>query len=133
MAWEKRVVWSEGMMLQPQHFQQQSRYHEAQLRNTFAASMPYSWGVLSCDFDTALLKTGKLFINKAEGVFADGSYFSSPTLDKAPTAVDINKDQLNAVIYLAVPIRRSGNTEIQRNKQLQGRYQVNEYDARYKV
>lgn len=130
MAWEKRVVWSEGMMLQPQHFQQQSRYHEAQLRNTFAASMPYSWGVLSCDFDTALLKTGKLFINKAEGVFADGSYFSSPTLDKVPTAVDINKDQLNAVIYLAVPIRRSGNTEIQRNKQLQGRYQVNEYDAR---
>ena len=130
MSWEKRVVWSEGMMLQPHHFQQQSRYHEAQLRNSFSASLPYSWGILSWDVDSALLKSGKLCIHHAEGVFPDGSFFSFPETDKAPTAIDINKDQLDAIIYLAVPIRRSGNTEIYRDQQIQGRFHVSEYEAR---
>jgi type VI secretion system protein ImpJ len=130
MAWEKRVVWSEGMMLQPHHFQQQSRYHEAQLRNTFDASLPYCWGLLSCNIDSALLKTGKVCINQAEGVLADGSFFSCPEIDKAPTAIDINKEQLDAIIYLAVPIRRSGNAEVYREQQVQGRFHVSEYEAR---
>jgi type VI secretion system protein ImpJ len=130
MAWEKRVVWSEGMMLQPHHFQQQSRYHEAQLRHTFNASLPYCWGMLSWDIDSALLKTGKLCINHAEGVFADGSFFSCPEIDKTPTAIDIDQDKLGAIVYLAVPIRRSGNTEVYRDQQVQGRFHVSEYEAR---
>lgn len=130
MAWEKRVVWSEGMMLQPHHFQQQSRYHEAQLRNTFDASLPYCWGMLSCTIDSTLLKTGKLCINQAEGVFADGSFFSCADIDKTPSAIDINQEQLGAILYLAVPIRRSGNTEIYRDQHVQGRFHVSEYEAR---
>ncbi len=130
MTWEKRVVWSEGMMLQPHHFQQQSRYHEAQLRNTFDASLPYSWGMVSCSIDSALLKTGKLCVNHAEGVLADGCFFSCPEIDKAPAAIDINKDHLDAIVYLAAPIRRNGNTEIYRDQQIQGRFHATEFEVR---
>ncbi|MFT5591305.1 MAG: type VI secretion system protein ImpJ, partial [Bradyrhizobium sp.] len=31
MSWNSKVVWSEGMLLQPQHLQQHDRYLQAQL------------------------------------------------------------------------------------------------------
>ena len=34
MSWYSKVVWSEGMFLRPQHFQQQDRYLEALVRQS---------------------------------------------------------------------------------------------------
>lgn len=130
MAWEKRVVWTEGMMLQPQHFQQQSRYHEAQLRLSIQACMPHSWGFSSIDIDSALLKSGKLAVNQAQGVFGDGSLFSFPDIDAVPTAIDLDKSHLNATLYLALPIRRQGNNEVSRAQQDNGRYQIAENEVK---
>ena len=130
MAWEKRVVWTEGMMLQPHHFQQQSRYHEAQLRQAVNACMPYPWGLLTVEIEQSLLKTGKFGINRAEGVFNDGSLFSIPETDKLPKAIDIDPSHLNATLYLALPIRRQGNNEINREQACAGRYQLAEQEIR---
>ena len=38
MTWHNKVVWTEGMFLQPQHFQQHDRYTEYQLRQRLAAT-----------------------------------------------------------------------------------------------
>lgn len=130
MAWEKRVVWTEGMMLQPHHFQQQSRYHEAQLRQAVNACMPYPWGLLTVEIEQSLLKSGKFGINRAEGVFNDGSLFSIPETDKLPKAIDIDPSHLNATLYLALPIRRQGNNEINREQASAGRYQLAEQEIR---
>ena len=59
MAWEKKVIWSEGMMLQPHHFQQQSRYHESQLRYSSSLCRPHFWGICSIEIDKSHLKNGK--------------------------------------------------------------------------
>lgn len=130
MTWEKRVVWSEGMMLHPQHFQQQARYHDAQLRTTLAANTPYGWGLSSLKIDTSLLKTGKFCVDIGEGILQDGSVFSFPERDQAPPTIDITKNELGVTIYLAVPIRRNGNSEIQREQDKQTRFFLSEYDTR---
>ena len=43
----QRVVWSEGMLVSPQHMQQQDLYHERLLDERIAALSPYRWGVVS--------------------------------------------------------------------------------------
>lgn len=130
MAWEKRVVWTEGMILQPHHFQQQTRYHDAQLRQAINVCLPYPWGLLSIDVETSLLKSGKFGINRAEGVFQDGSLFSIPETDKLPNAIDIDQSHLNATVYLALPILRQGNNEINREQDGAGRYQLSEQEIK---
>jgi len=130
MTWEKRVVWSEGMMLQPQHFQQQSRYHESQLRNSIALCRPHYWGISSIEIDKSHLKNGKLCLSSAEGILPDGSHFNFPYIDNVPVAIDVNEDLLNSTIYLALSIRRNGNTETFRDNSTQSRYDIVEHEAR---
>lgn len=130
MAWEKRVVWSEGMMLQPQHFQQQTRYHESQLRNSLYFCQQYPWGIFSLEIDKSQLKTGKLSINSCEGILPDGNAFSVPEIDAQPNAIDITDDHLDATIYLAVSIRRHGNTETARDGQVKSRFVIQEHEAK---
>jgi type VI secretion system protein ImpJ len=130
MAWEKRVVWSEGMMLQPHHFQQQTRYHDSQLRRSISLRDPYAWGIFSIDIDKSHLKTGKFCLNQCEGILPDGSIFNFPHVDTLPKAIDLNEDYLGAKIYLAVSIRRNGNTETARDSQIQSRFTVSEHEAR---
>jgi len=130
MAWERRVVWSEGMMLQPHHFQQQTRYHESQLRKSMYLCQPYAFGIYALDIDKSQLKTGKLCLNGAEGVLSDGNIFHLPDVDQVPAALDINEGLLNETIYLAVTIRRHSNTETIREGQVKSRYQLAEHNAR---
>jgi len=130
MAWERRVVWSEGMMLQPHHFQQQTRYHESQLRNSIQLCQPYAWGIYSLEIDRAQLKTGKLSISNAQGILQDGSLFDFPEIDQLPKAIDISDDHLDATLYLAVSVRRHSNTETIREGQVKSRFEVSEHNVR---
>lgn len=130
MAWEKKVIWSEGMMLQPHHFQQQSRYHESQLRHSSALCRPHFWGISTIEIDKSHLKNGKFCVNTCEGILPDGSYFDFPIIDNLPMAIDVNEDFLNTTIYLAVPIRRNGNTETSRDAAIHSRYAIAEHEAR---
>ena len=45
MDQHQKVLWTEGMFLGPQHFQQADRYHEEQLRRAVRALRPFAWGV----------------------------------------------------------------------------------------
>lgn len=132
MAWEKRVVWSEGMLLQPQHFQQHSRYIEGQLRNMISVTQPNNWGIFAYEIDESHLKTGKFCLASASGILPDGSYFNFPSVDAMPLAIDLNENYLNQTIYLALTIRRHGNTESKRNTEdsTSYRYLVDEHDTR---
>ncbi len=68
----RRPVWSEGMLLSPQHLQSLDRYHEALLAARVAAVSEDEWGVLSLDIDTAALAAGQLRVVRFAGVMPDG-------------------------------------------------------------
>jgi type VI secretion system protein ImpJ len=45
MSVNSKVVWSEGLLLQPHHFQQHDRYLENLVQARCAGLRPYPWGV----------------------------------------------------------------------------------------
>ncbi|HZT56806.1 MAG TPA: type VI secretion system baseplate subunit TssK, partial [Burkholderiaceae bacterium] len=111
MTWHNKVVWTEGMFLQPQHFQQHDRFTEYQLRQRLAATLGHAWGFTSVAVDDAALALGKLSINSAQGVLPDGTAFSIPSNDAAPAAIDIPADARNERVVLALVLQRPGIVE----------------------
>jgi len=111
MTWYNKVVWTEGMFLQPQHFQQQDRSGEHSLDARFSAAFGYGWGFTSLKLDESSLPLGKLAIAEARGVLPDGTPFSIPADDAAPPALDIPPDLRDEVIVLSAVLRRPGVAE----------------------
>jgi type VI secretion system protein ImpJ len=112
MAWKNKVVWSEGMLLQPQHLQQHDRYWQSQLENRVAALRPYSWGFSELKFDEHQLALGKLALASCSGVLPDGTPFTLPADDELPMPLDVPADARNVLVVLALPLRRHGVAEV---------------------
>lgn len=106
-----KVVWSQGLFLQPQHFQQQERFHEHLLESRVGSIAPHRYGFVSLSIDETVLALGKLAIAAATGVMPDGTPFSIPGEQPAPLPLDISPDMRGEVVYLALPMRRPGAVE----------------------
>jgi type VI secretion system protein ImpJ len=114
MSAHNRVIWSEGLFLQPQHFQQQDRYFERYVENRSAALIPHSWGFTEIEFERDFLKLGKVALRRLSGVFPDGTPFRLPDDDPLPAPIDIGPDIRDQRLHLAVPLRRPGELEVRR-------------------
>jgi type VI secretion system protein ImpJ len=115
MSAHNRVIWSEGLFLQPQHFQQQDRYFERYVENRSQALIPHSWGFTEVEFERDFLKIGKVGLRRLSGVFPDGTPFRMPDDDPLPTPIDIGPDVRDQRLHLAVPLRRPGELEVSRS------------------
>jgi type VI secretion system protein ImpJ len=111
MTWTNKVIWTEGMFLQPQHLQQHDRFLAQQAQMRFAATAPYGWGCVSLSLDSAALNLGKVAITAAQGVMPDGFAFDIPGQDPAPAALDIPPDARDEVVVLAITLARPGVAE----------------------
>jgi type VI secretion system protein ImpJ len=111
MSWNSKVIWSEGMFLQPQHLQQHDRYLQMQLETRAAGLRPYSWGFTTLEIDEPLLKLGKLALLACSGVLPDGTPFNLPADGDLPEPLDIPEGTRNALVTLALPVRRPGVAE----------------------
>ncbi|AKJ28867.1 type VI secretion system baseplate subunit TssK [Caldimonas brevitalea] len=107
----RRVVWTEGMFLQPQHFQQQDRHIERWVDQRLASAAAYRWGWVEYELDDASLMLGRVQLLKIRGVLPDGTPIDAPALDPLPPAFDFPTDVKDAVVVLAVPSRRPGAQE----------------------
>jgi type VI secretion system protein ImpJ len=112
MSLESKVIWSEGMFLNPQHFQQQERYFERYVGGKCSAYGAYAWGLQEFEFDQQLLKLGKISLLKAKGVFPDGTPFSIPDVDDIPPVLEVAENTHNQVVYLCVPLKRPGAVDV---------------------
>ena len=107
MSSHSRVVWTEGLFLQPQHLQQQERRFEHLLAQHTADLAPLSWGFAELEIDDSALALGKLVLARARGTLPDGTRFDIPRVDPAPAALDIAADARDEFIVLALPFARS--------------------------
>jgi type VI secretion system protein ImpJ len=114
MSVNSRVIWSEGLFLQPQHFQQQERYFERYVEARCHSLVPHSWGFTEIEFERDLLSIGKVALRRLAGVFPDGTPFRMPDDEPLPNPFDVGADVRNQILYLAVPLRRSGELEANR-------------------
>ena len=115
MSIYNKVVWSEGLFLRPQHFQQQDRYFERYVETRCQALVPHSWGFTSLELEPDLLSIGKFGLRAATGVFPDGTPVRMPDDDALPAPIAIGSQVRDQVVYLAVPLRRAGGVDVDRN------------------
>ena len=131
MSWENKVVWTEGLFLQPQHLQQHDRYFERLVRVSTAALRPFSWGLTQLDLNADLLTLGKFAMRSAAGVLPDGTPFSMPDDVDHPQPLDIAETARNNIVYLLLPTRQPGGTETAPADQQEtvARFAVAEHEA----
>ncbi|EKO3564623.1 type VI secretion system baseplate subunit TssK [Vibrio metschnikovii] len=100
------MVWSEGMFLRPQHFQQQERALAYEYRGLAKLTSNYSRGVEHISFDTALLKEGQVLLSKLTAILPDMTLVVIPEKDSSPLAVSVECHTENTLIQLAVPVEK---------------------------
>jgi type VI secretion system protein ImpJ len=110
MSWNNKVVWSEGLFLRPQLFQQQERYFEYYAHKRAASLSPFFWGFNHYEIDHEALSFGKLVFKSGSGVLSDGTPFDVPSHTPPPPPLTIAPEHQDQVIYLAAPLRLP-NTE----------------------
>jgi type VI secretion system protein ImpJ len=89
LSWRSKVVWSEGMLLQPQHLQQSERNADHVRHVAMRATVAWAWGFSELEIDTAALELGKLALVRAVGVFGDGTVFDMPAVDPLPEPLEL--------------------------------------------
>jgi type VI secretion system protein ImpJ len=131
MGWDNKVVWTEGLFLQPQHFQQQDRYVERLVRTSTAGLRPFSWGLTQLELDTDLLTLGKFALRAVSGILPDGTPFSAPGDCDHPKPIDLPENARNTVVYLLLPARQPGSVETAPAEQVEtvARFVVAEHEA----
>lgn len=111
MSWNNKIIWSEGLFIRPQHFQQTDRYFEKLVRGRVSGIRPYSWGITELKLNRDMLTLGKFAVDVARGVLEDGTPFSIPDEADHPTPLDVSENLRNGVIYLALPGYQPGALE----------------------
>lgn len=120
MSLDSRVIWSEGMFLNPQHFQQQERYFERLVDGRCSAYGAYGWGLHEFEVDQQLLSLGKISLIKGKGVFPDGTPFSFPDVDEPPPVFEVPENTHNCILHLCVPVKRPGAVDVLTDMDAQG-------------
>jgi len=108
MSHINKVVWSEGMFLRPQHFQQQERYLESYVQRAITSSTGFFWGFSALEIDSNALKQGMIVVKRAKGLMPDGTPFDLNE-DKIPSlAFDFPASARDAKVCLTLPPLREG-------------------------
>ncbi len=111
-----KVVWQEGMLLRPQHFQQSDRYYDHQLKARTRLLDSYAWGFFGLEIDRQFLNMGKLVLSQASGILPDGSLFEIGG-EREPLALDVPPNTSNTPVYLALPLATGNHIESRRPEQ----------------
>lgn len=113
----QKVIWQEGMLLRPQHFQQNDRYHDQQLMRRTQLLCRHAWGFLTLEIDVQYLNMGKVVISQASGILPDGSLFElGGAMESLVLEVPANAGK--QAVYLALPLATSNCVEARRPEQV---------------
>jgi type VI secretion system protein ImpJ len=66
------VLWHEGMLLSPQHFQQADRRNQELQSYMISAAAPYCWGIRRLQIDDRALEEGRFAVTELEAIMPDG-------------------------------------------------------------
>ena len=109
-----KVVWSEGMLLTPHHFQHWDRYYDAILSERLQGLAPFGWGVCSLDIDKDGLANGSFTLLGFRGVMSDGLVIQIPEQDSTPQTRligDLFPNSLDHLeVFLGIPMEHVGMT-----------------------
>ena len=106
------ILWHEGMLLAPQHFQQLALRQEQVTHYHVAASAPYHWGITNLLLDRVALVGGIVRVLEIEAILPDGLIVHH-LADRDPALeIDVTEHADSALrtpltVHLAVPAGRA--------------------------
>ncbi len=104
VAWQQ-LVWAQGMLLHPQHFQTLQQSWETEnrcLRRVF--HYPH-WGVIDIQHDPSALLSATLKLTCCEVIFPNGYYLRHPVVSSAILHCDLSGETQSSVkIYVCLPL-----------------------------
>lgn len=110
------VLWTKGLLLNPQQLQTQDRFLEDLIQFQLTALTYSPWGFDSLVIDREALAGGVFALAGATGIFPDGLLFDIPETDTAPPPKPLQEhfgpDQATLDVYLAVPEYRPGGQNV---------------------
>lgn len=129
MKTPQKVIWSEGLLMAPQHLQQVDAYHESMLAARLDALEPNNWGVVKLELDKKALNSGSVALELFEGVFASGLSFgadqSALELPQSRPVQDFFPHTQNMLeVYLGVPREREGIANVAEERAPRVRYSI---------
>jgi len=112
MEKNKKILWYEGMTLDPHHFQQWDRFHQSSINSRFRSLAPHNWGLTALAIDRDSLTNGLLKLTRCGGILPDGVVFNMPDDSVLPPARNFadffQATQENLAVYIALPTERTG-------------------------
>jgi len=115
MSWTLKTIWSEGMFLRPQHFQQHDRYLEALIEDRGSSLRPYAWGVRELEISQEALGLGKVDVAHCRAILPDGTTINIPNGDDAPEALELDSNTRDQLVFIGLLEKRHGSTEVSRD------------------
>ena len=101
----EQPLWGRGVMISPQHFQQQAAYAAWSAECIAQMSLTHPWGVIRAEFEAEALKLGRLQARHLRVRFQDGTLIDTNNGDDLPPVV--MPEGQDAVVMLALPLLRA--------------------------
>jgi len=119
MSKYRKIVWNEGMLLTPHHFQQWDNYHEELLNSRVRAVMPYEYGVLDLQVNNEAIANSNFQITNCRAVMPDGLMINTPDAEAVPDLRPVGDhfptEAEKLGVHLAVPAMKMGEANYQAN------------------
>lgn len=103
-----KVVWSEGLFLRTQHFQQQDRHTDWLIRQTRAAQPQSNFGFMDLTLDPVALDTGQIALSETSGFLPDGTFISIPDGCHEVAPVTVKAKTEAGLVQIAIPSEATG-------------------------
>lgn len=117
MSKYRKIVWNEGMLLTPHHFQQFDNYHEELLNSRVRSVMQHEYGILELRFSAEAIANGNFQVTTCRGVLPDGLFVNVPDAEAAPDMKPIGNhfrvDAERLGVHLAIPAKKMGEANFQ--------------------
>ncbi|MFJ2992489.1 type VI secretion system baseplate subunit TssK [Pandoraea sp. NPDC087047] len=113
-----KPLWHEGLILSPQHFQQQDRWAGFSLQQVVHSQLSNPWGTLDVEVDEQALEAGRLKLSRLKLRFPDGTPIDTTLADALPAARDLTQglapdvQSLTVLAALAMPDANGSNCQL---------------------
>lgn len=119
MSKYRKIVWNEGMLLTPHHFQQWDNYHEELLNSRVRSILPYEYGVLDLQVNNEAIANSNFQITNCRAMMPDGLMVNVPDTEAVPDLRPVG-DHFPAEaeklgVHLAIPAMKMGEANYQAN------------------
>ncbi|VDR26591.1 Uncharacterized protein conserved in bacteria [Raoultella terrigena] len=112
-----RPLWSEGVLLAPQQFQQQSEWESFSRAGLSTLIGAFSWGVERIEFNEALLTSGRIQVQTLRLWLPDGTLIDTQSSDLPPEPREVTlpaSDRADSVtVLVALPVMQPGIVNVQ--------------------